>query len=389
MSLQIINEDKASLQELLRGADDVLDHPMLRVIVEAAPSPDEAYRHITDLGWDAGIARKVRLAARARKKVPKDVWDREYVSSMRPADAMFRFGSFTPPLSKTHFTAMGNQHSTVFWFGGAEIPCDTWPFFLREFRLIGQEDLVTTVDFRGGGQLFSRSASSALEAKLWNWSGGKQPLLYAKGKSGQGSDFVIRITDANQALFYLYWPPEGSIYSQIKQMNVPGELFPRFYKAVQVERSYSRSLPGEGAEYESVRVLVRLDINPANQWKVPGGMGEAWYERLIPVSRAARAVLRLKYAITGEWGLSLDNPHNENAHLQYLGVEYAQGWPGRNAWPHIDESTELVKAMATLHVDLTKMLERAYSPRPFIPLETVAGFSLVTDPPQRLSDLFC
>ena len=118
MSDTIMNEKKVSLLELLQEAGGVLYNPMLRTIIDAAPFPDDAFLHVADLGWGAEIARKVRLAVRAKKKVPRGVWDKEYVSTQRPAEAMFTFQYFTPPLSDTHFTTMNQKCSTAVRFGG-------------------------------------------------------------------------------------------------------------------------------------------------------------------------------------------------------------------------------------------------------------------------------
>ena len=138
-----------TLRELLIDCgNNILDNPFLQQIVEAAPSPTAADRHIQNLGWSTKTARAVRNAVRLKKQYP-DQWPLMKKTSLRPIDTMCSLSSQSPD----HILGEGILIQQKSLMGEQAIPCQR-PLLLRELEIKNSKPRANTFDMKGNQSSF-------------------------------------------------------------------------------------------------------------------------------------------------------------------------------------------------------------------------------------------
>ncbi len=296
MLLQNCSEETAEVQELIRGSGEVMDHPMLRQIVQWAPNPKVANAHIVSLGWPNDLARRVRMAVRARDKTKLDVWRALWRTSVRPADALCDFSYFSPRLGSL-FPTVRHKQSVAFKFGEAARSCKDWPFFLLEFayELEMSTQWTTTVDWGPGDIRSFKLVTNPDDPKLFCSTPNCKRLNFRpEAKLGDHRQFYILDNGVEGPGFCFEWPERHlQVHTRIVQVGDPSRI-PRFYKAVEITQSSANV-----TELERIRVLDPLDVGPhagGTEKKFnPIHLGSLVYEHFVPLSNGFEQVLTVRY----------------------------------------------------------------------------------------------
>ncbi len=370
-------QDEETLRQLIAGSGEVFDNPILMRIIQAAPSPHAADRHIQQLGWPNDLAREVRNAARIKERFPK-TWADLSTSSVRPADGLFKF----VPVDFWE----GMEMSESLHFGGISVAKD-WPFFLRDFR---SPSGITTFDGKGDSKQLRSFFTSCRD--LTN------PFLLALDSSRLldhniiasrtfgGSQFFHRSGNFKDLIFSIHRDCScydfrnenltiiGSWVEIEDQMEPSAKVMPGFWKVVEVRKGT-----------EKIRVFLRMDVGEdfrpkygAKQEKNTAGL---IFTKVVPVARDERTTVVLSLGFSVEKDFSL-RPEPAISGQPLIAVQrefYTSGFPIRE----IDlPAANIAQAVA----ELSDLVLKIYRRQPA--LDHFVGVSIADFPPENLHGLF-
>jgi len=386
MSEQIVTP-QPTLRELLGAGtcDAVLDDPMLVGIIEAAPSPKAADDHIKSLGWSNDLARQVRDMVRLRQEVIKnpvgDTWKLLTTTTKRRAYTSYAFGGSTidcwPDV----------EASTKFIFG----PCSNLrhhelPFLLRELRFPclcpGAE--YTTIDGQGKAGGYHRTLEVRDLDDTVDFSHCSPLFTITKRNGKPPFDFELYGTSD---VFSKFTSGRLEIYSRHVALKPkpPERPFPQFYKFVEISKGFHWSGP---KEYERIAIFWRTDLGEECPRVYSRTASSMTFERVMRIGSDLELVLRLSYSYS-----HVARPVEtkffwyEGGQLPPITCQFQMGRPNPAADPNFCafDNPELTQRFA----EMLKLAHAIFGNLSFrrVPLERVAGISLLANPPEHLSDL--
>lgn len=286
-TLEEVAEERLSVLKLLEGAEWVFNHPILRHIVETAPSPKAADQYVSKLLYGLPYANKtakaVRMVVRARQKMAKngEGWEKSWQTLTENTDnEMALYNICDIPGLGILGVAEG-----LYWYPEVGLmDIKKWPFLLKEFRLQGYSTLPNPKN--------SWESVRSIEEKEVNLIsfGYGQGIVKA---GGPGEIFLNHGFMPEAAKFYA---TVGESFGQtyICSVNVmvspnPNQPIPRFYKVVKITKDNSK---------ERIFVVCPIDRNMfINGERDSHADGYMIYEKTIPVMHGVEAVLKLKFDI--------------------------------------------------------------------------------------------
>lgn len=365
---------------------------MLQAIVEAAPSPKAADEHVLTLGWSNETARKVRCAVRARQKCKPGQWSEMSSTSARPATEMFKFGP-APPVFQTQPDFPYNlKASSVFTMAGQSVSHADAPFFLREIAKQDHTSPLTSVD--GRGEYYKMPQTADLASWPFDFSE-EDGEVYA-------SNLPVGI-GRNQSAWGIACGYHGAkMRARTCLLMVPSRFiknpFPEFYKVADFEQTWEN-----GHDRQRMRVCVRADFGPKRRER-SGDSFWGW----VDFERATDIHYSVYYATQARFNVWLGGKVTLNNEFYRLGgPRLVEHWKGRPAgvgpfYSYDVYDNWILKAVQTATADHWQTLCAIYRTDEnrrwkdgmlakhveYPTIERFAGLSLLTDPPDRLSDLF-
>ena len=374
--------DIERLVGLVNRCSPALSNPMFVAVVEAAPSPGKADQYVVkQLGWPTKAGMRMRAATNIHLRFPPEVWASLVQKNVCPAFGMFEFSSH-PDLPPEMLC-----NDAVNFGGFTQGLKPEWPLFLRDFLVHTDCKDVTTVDhmFRHDAIiLVSHGNDLKIAKELFKGLRFVNFSSFQRAKIG-GSPFAV-----NPDRPYSFWiqHEKFNIFGQMVGIahNEKADLedfyedreFPRFFKVVEIKE---RRTTDEG--YDRIRMCVRCDLGPDYP---RANIGWLDFERVQPIDLNLEAVFAIRFLvkISGSIQYFTQNPELITIHRrshENLGFRSLFSGPSADVWGN------KVKLLYDLAEEMeSKIYLKGNS---FLPLEPILGARLLTDPPDRLGDLFC
>jgi len=400
-------EEELTPRELLVKSGGVLDNPFLVALIEAAPSPHAADKHLVrTLGWPLELGKRVRNACRLKefylRRERRDEWENIKKSSLRPAEALFDFSE-------------DRENILIFDTGtiaetSASIRFDEWhnenaikPLLLKEFwfKDHNKSTIFTTIDGNGFGGLLKVKQSELLNfletAPAWPYLFYSERKVYSReikngsiavqqydGDKGQTTSYG----DQASCFYYLaiYRKNKPSYYiagGTIMELPDSGEVWPpRLVKLLNIW-----GLGSDDKIHDSISLMFYADALNDVQYKK---VGDLIFRRKIGQAAGSHAVLSANYhVVTGQCTggcYSVYSPGRllrDNGHLVSIRM-------GINDLASEDSMTDFFRSMdktlSALNGWAEKICQAGYEDG--ISLEKIAGRSFLENPPEELIDFF-
>lgn len=350
--------EREPVRLLLERCKHLLDNPYAVAIAEAALSPTAADKHMKALGWPNTVAAAMRNTVRLRMQHP-DQW-RELIEPVGdPAAAVYAFSGASKLLPDVAL-------ESALRMGGEEWQRER-PLLLRQMRCANGNS-VFGITFNGPPTLHD-VPSSWSAAKLF------ERLHYGCIIFSQGKEWRMDITGRGSAS-----DSRLSILTQTTKRDYPGG-FPDFLFCVEITNQLGRG----PMFFERLRFLLDEDLGPENQ---SGRIGRAVYQRVVVLYAPSDSPATLVQIERPYWvrcfykggntkpSYSLIPEEGEGPNL--LHTTGSVGFSSGGSYSTKEALELLIPALLAFrngHVDEE------------FPLETVAGVSLLNDPPEELLSL--
>ena len=380
-------EEKLTLKELIKLYGWVLDHPILRPIVEIAPSPKSADNYIVEQFYEYlyknELAQAVRNAVRIRDK-SKSKGEQTWKELLKTPEGsklsdIFLFDE------KSEYEGGYRKEQIYFSTGIKFLPnskkainCSIWPFILREFKMGNQ----ISVD------------NSGIRTRFWNkpkldeyyWSDNRK-LAVKLDKDYKFEVHSKEQDDFQKIAWYNIFVKGICITGRIVKVSPQkGETYPRFYKTVSFcDREY-------GLERHSIDIAYPIDsFNRKNE-------GIVVFRKDIGLSgdKMCSSVNELIGTLELEFKMSNDftlQPKGESGRqsrpVNYIQIRSIHGQPsllfqGKVKPPAKDKYVR--DAISVLHTNFMSAWQHCIKER--INLLQIAGIEIINNPPKTLLDLF-
>lgn len=322
MTEEVVEVREQDLLEMVLQSADILKNPMLRAIVEAAPTYHQVEKYMQHLGWPPQLVARVSAAVRFRIKIIAkfgiETW-KGFTSSSADCSALSMVAELGEPIGGYHQKA---RPISALRFGEVFVSRKDWPWFFGDFVFNSHNGEITTLDLsRDNPHNYHHEASwdfgisSFIGADLFKCS--TRELVMSVGRTQEG-----RLEAFEQV-------GEFHIASRNLRMEHQRQYpeYPAFYKLVRV---YTSSEADSEAGREELRILLRNDMNYNSGARSIGLSGEMSFRKTIQIGRDLVKTLSIDYTISQELGLSLDRTQR---HIVSAGparyraaVDVAQSW---------------------------------------------------------------
>ncbi|MCR4311205.1 MAG: hypothetical protein NUV54_01390 [Candidatus Taylorbacteria bacterium] len=371
---------------------DVLGNPYLASFISTAPSAKSADEEMIRMGWPNVLARKVRLGVYVRDKcrlLGKNAWPEMTKITQRPAEQMLEFGF--EPTKPTFQHLVDIRWSNTFRLGDFK-SSHTRPLFLRDVcfkKVAWKENYRTSFDGLGLDEhdwqnrfdvvhdLFDPedhhlTVFGEEDEGFTEHTGGDAFLTVHPSRSARSAFFRVRVGQENSTLIIMR---TKTVVLEPKQDRLFPRCFPRLYKVLE---SMKQCREGERMANERIRILLRQDLGP----KVDhNSFMDEWvtYERRVSVSEKMEVVLEARYRL-----------HPNRSHLMRIDrdaipIQFRIKHEGVRMEKGHWEDPQIVKTIQRFASIAAPMFSCSSME---VELETVAGLSLVTNPPKELAELF-
>ena len=388
-------EDKEkvlSLSQLTKNMGNILDNPMIIPIVEAAESPKAADNHMLELGWSNKTAQQVRAAAKIKRDYPQ-VWRELIITGKPDASLIYTFKGIS--LQYNWEIRVGN----TFICGNETADRTLWPFFLTEFAL-GNDSVTSCIGSLNNNEaeihpLFKRMPDVE-EITAFSKSRCIGSQVY------YGGCLEVRVDERNSFLScYFEGPGKGpgkyKLHSQSIIIQPYATCFPEFYKVFAVSnKEWDRN---KRNMRESILVFMRQDYGP-KLLQERTKIGFLIYRRIYDIEtveygekhNVENGVLSSQL---GDNECSVELRAHYNIYSPDFSVQMETDAKPTTSiiFSPIISGAKPINELSIAGKDFAfnnfkGLMEKIYFERSHvISLESIAGLSIITNPPQMLSDL--
>lgn len=369
---------------LLREFGWVLEHPILKELVMAAPSADSLIKHIENQFRDfrqetslisamSGAMRLWELIKEKDKLLKEDL--AKPLRRSRLAN-IFTFGDITDlPSRHKNLGPIGSATDIKLLPNSQGIDCSNWPLLLRELCMGKNDDFITGVDDYGKVQLFLK-----LEGTSERFLKIIRPDSYQDTIRPNEAGYVFSTKTAKQRNYgesgYAQFLFENfGLNTRIAKVDPPkGEVFPRFFKCVSF------------CEFSSDYPLSVIDI----LWPIDGFKqnGRLFFSKLTTLEPTdLKIVLNMEFTFDDNFHLIPDSKWVLNTPYKYISVQSVyrkQDLADKSS--DFPQNGELGKIVEVLFKDFIKILQ--YCGNETVSLESIIGEEMLRNPPNCLLDLF-
>jgi hypothetical protein len=380
--------DGEQLTKLISRCDSALGNPFFVAIAEATPSAIKADEYVVkSLGWPNSAGKQMRAAVNIHKRFSTATWADLVPRNFCPAFRMHEFSSH-PALPNNILTAAAAT------FGGhVQEYKESWPLLLREFLIEGGTKDVSTVDhmFRQDA-ILHRHPSDEIDIPEKIFRKIKfNPDLYSHYK-GTGTNPISFAINSGYPYSLCIQNPKLRVFGRLFGIGrndkafwkneLEDQDFPRFFKALEI---LERRTAEEG--YDCIRVRVRYDLGPNHRVVNIGWLD---FERVQAIDINLEAVLSIRFLVKKGGSIQYYGVRTPNlitirrrrfkeGDRNFRHISFYDGFPLNTCQNTLNPLLQLASRMEN---------EIYLKGNSFLPLDPILGARLLTDPPERLGDLF-